>query len=64
MSVEAMGVTVLLLLLTIFSALIGLRMFKKGAPPTPDLAIEEAKRTRAQFEAQKIERDQLERSKT
>jgi len=28
------------------------------------MAIEEAKKTRAQFEAQSIERDQLERSKT
>jgi hypothetical protein len=37
-------------------------MFKRGAPPTPDLAIEEAKRTRAELEAQTIQRDQLERS--
>jgi hypothetical protein len=27
----------------------GLRWIKKGAPPTPDLAIEEAKRTRAEL---------------
>ena len=38
--------TILLLLLTGFAALIGLRMFKKGAPPTPDMAIEEAQKTR------------------
>ncbi len=38
------------------------RFFKKGAPPTPDLAIEEAKLTKAQFEHQGIERDQLGRS--
>jgi uncharacterized membrane protein YqjE len=38
------------------------RLFKKGAPPTPDLAIEEAKKTRAELEAQKIERDQVSRS--
>ena len=42
--------TVLLLLLTIVAALIGLRMMKKGAPPTPDLAIEEAQKTRAALE--------------
>jgi uncharacterized membrane protein YqjE len=39
--------TALLLLLTILSALIGLRMFKRGAPPTPEMAIEEAKKTQA-----------------
>ena len=42
--------TVLLLLITIIAALIGLRMMKKGAPPTPDLAIEEAQKTRAALE--------------
>jgi hypothetical protein len=57
-------VTGLLFLLAILAALVALRLFKKGAPPTPDLAIEEAKRTREQLEAQMIERDQLERSKT
>jgi hypothetical protein len=57
-------VTGLLFLMAILAALVALRLFKKGAPPTPDLAIEEAKRTREQLEAQKIERDQLERSKT
>ena len=31
------------------AALLGLRWIKKGAPPTPDLAIEEAKRTRAEL---------------
>jgi uncharacterized membrane protein YqjE len=56
-------VTGLLFLLAILAALIAMRLFKKGAPPTPELAIEEAKRTREQLEAQKIERDQLERSK-
>ena len=38
--------------LFIFAAIagfIGLRWIKKGAPPTPDLAIEEAKRTRAEI---------------
>ncbi|HKP91888.1 MAG TPA: phage holin family protein [Thermoleophilaceae bacterium] len=37
--------TVLLLLLTGLAAFIGLRFVKKGAPPTPDMAIEEAKKT-------------------
>jgi uncharacterized membrane protein YqjE len=54
-------VTGLLFLLAILAGLLALRLFKKGAPPTPDLAIEEAKRTRAELEAQKIERDQLKR---
>jgi Putative Actinobacterial Holin-X, holin superfamily III len=39
--------TVLLLLFTGLAALIGLRFVKKGAPPTPDMAIEEAKKTQA-----------------
>lgn len=51
-----------LFVLATFAALLALRLFKKGAPPTPDLAIEEAKRTRAELEAQKIDRDQLDRS--
>ena len=54
-------VTLALVLLAILAALIAFRLFKKGAPPTPDMAIEEARRTRADLEAQKIERDQLER---
>jgi uncharacterized membrane protein YqjE len=57
-----MIVFALLTLLAIISALVARRMFQAGAPPTPDLAIEEAKRTRAQLEAQTIQRDQLERS--
>jgi H+/Cl- antiporter ClcA len=55
-------VTLLLFLLALLAGLVALRLFKKGAPPTPDLAIEEAKRTRAELEAQKIERDQVQRS--
>src|SRR3954449_2140417 len=38
--------------LFIFAAIagfIGIRWIKRGAPPTPDLAIEEAKRTRAEL---------------
>ena len=55
-------VTAVLFLLAILAGLIALRLFKKGSPPTPELAIEEARRTRAELEAQKIERDQLGRS--
>jgi len=57
-----MIVFALLTILAIIAALVAQRMFKRGAPPTPDLAIEEAKRTRAELEAQTIQRDQLERS--
>jgi hypothetical protein len=55
-------VFLLLLILAIVAALVAQRMFKRGAPPTPDLAIEEAKRTRAELEAQTIQRDQVQRS--
>jgi uncharacterized membrane protein YqjE len=55
-------VTGLLFLLAGLAALLAFRLFKEGAPPTPDLAIEEARRTRAELEGQKIERDQLGRS--
>jgi hypothetical protein len=55
-------VTGLLFLLAILAALLAMRLFKKGAPPTPDMAIEEARRTRADLEAQTIERDQVKRS--
>jgi hypothetical protein len=41
---------VLLLLFVIVSALVGLRFFKKGAPPTPDYAIEEAQKTKVVLE--------------
>jgi uncharacterized membrane protein YqjE len=51
-----------LFLLAGLAAWLALRLFKKGAPPTPDLAIEEAKKMRAELEAQKIERDQVGRS--
>ena len=56
-------VTGFLFVLSILAGLFAFRLFKKGSPPTPDMAIEEAKRVRADFEAQGIERDQLERSK-
>jgi uncharacterized membrane protein YqjE len=57
-------VTAILFLLALLAAFLAFRLFKRGSPPTPDMAIEEAKKTRAQLEAQSIERDQLERSKT
>ena len=41
---------------------LGMRWLKGGSPPTPDLAIEEAKRTREMLEHQTVERDQLERA--
>jgi hypothetical protein len=56
-------VTGILFLLAILAAFLAFRLFKKGSPPTPNMAIEEAKRTRADLEAQGVERDQLERSK-
>ena len=55
-------VTVALFILAGLAAWIAGRLFKKGAPPTPDMAIEEARKTRAELEAQKIERDQVDRS--
>jgi uncharacterized membrane protein YqjE len=55
-------VTAGLFLLAILAGLLALRLFKKGSPPTPELAIEEAKRTRAELEAHMIERDQVSRS--
>ena len=42
--------SLLLLLITGIAALLGIRMMKKGAPPTPDYAIEEAKKTRIALE--------------
>ena len=55
-------VTVVLFILAGLSAFIAARLFKKGAPPTPDMAIEQARLTRADLEAQTIERVQVGRS--
>jgi uncharacterized membrane protein YqjE len=55
-------VTVVLFLLAALAGLLALRLFRSGAPPTPQLAIEEARRTRAELEAQKVERDQVRRT--
>ena len=38
--------TLILLLLTGIAALVGVRLVKKGTPPTPELAIEEAQATK------------------
>ena len=40
---------------------VGVRWLKGGSPPTPDLAIEEAKRTREMLDQQRVQRDQLTR---
>ena len=53
--------TGILILLAAIAGLLAKRWLSAG-PPTPDLAIEEAKITREAFEHQTIERDQLERS--
>jgi Mg/Co/Ni transporter MgtE len=38
-----------LLIIAAIAGMVGVRWIKRGAPPTPDLAIEEAKRTRAEL---------------
>ena len=54
-------VTVILFVLAGIAGFLAFRWIKGGAPPTPDLAIEEARRTRAELEQQSVVRDQLER---
>jgi uncharacterized BrkB/YihY/UPF0761 family membrane protein len=39
----------ILIVLAGIAGLIGIRLIKRGAPPTPNMAIEEAKRTRAEI---------------
>jgi hypothetical protein len=39
----------ILIVLAAVAGLIGIRWIKRGAPPTPQMAIEEAKRTRAEI---------------
>jgi uncharacterized membrane protein YqjE len=51
----------ILVVLAALAGFVAMRLFKKGSPPVPELAIEEAKRTRADLGAQKIERDQIKR---
>ena len=55
-------VMLLLVLLAAIAGFLALRFFKKGSPPTPDMAIEEAKLTRSQLERQKGSSDKVERS--
>ena len=55
-------ITVLLFILAAIAAFVAQQFFKRGAPPTPDLAIEEAKKTRAELEAQAIHHDQVPRT--
>jgi hypothetical protein len=43
-------VTLFLFVLAGLAALIGTRLVKRGTPPTPEMAIEEAKKTRATIE--------------
>jgi hypothetical protein len=52
----------ILVLLAALAGFLAYRWIKGGAPPTPDLAIEEAKRTRDEFEHMSVERDQVGRS--
>ena len=54
-------VTLLLVIFGVISGLLAARWLKAG-PPTPDMAIEQAKITRDTLEAQNVQRDQLERS--
>jgi H+/Cl- antiporter ClcA len=54
--------TGILVLLAALAGFLAFRWLRGGAPPTPDLAIEEAKRTRQELERQSIERDQVERT--
>mgnify|MGYP003577267892 CR=1 FL=1 len=54
-------VTLLLVILATIAGLLAAKWLKAG-PPTPDMAIEQAKITREALEAQTVQRDQLERS--
>jgi uncharacterized membrane protein YqjE len=54
-------VTLLLFVLAAIAGLVAARLFKKGSPPMPAMAIEEAKLTKADLEAQKVQRDQVSR---
>jgi hypothetical protein len=54
--------TLIVLFLAAVAGFLAFRWLKGGAPPTPELAIEEAKRTRTELEHQKIQRDQVGRT--
>jgi H+/Cl- antiporter ClcA len=59
-----LGFLIVFLLLVVMAVIAGLlaKKWLSSGPPTPDLAIEEAKLTKASLEHQTIERDQLGRS--
>jgi H+/Cl- antiporter ClcA len=52
----------ILTLLAAIAGFVAYRLFQGGAPPTPDMAIEQAKLTRAELEGQTIHRDQVQRT--
>ncbi len=57
------GITALLLfILAAIAGYVAYRLFQANQRLTPDMAIEQAKLTRAELEAQTIERDQVKRS--
>jgi len=58
------GFGIVTLLLIAMGAIAGLlaKKWLSSGPPTPDLAIGEAKATRDSLQSQKVERDQLDRS--
>ena len=49
----------LVIMVGVLAGGLGYRWLRGGAPPTPDLAIEEAKRTRDMLEQQNVQNDQL-----
>jgi uncharacterized membrane protein YqjE len=55
-------VFVLLVLLAAAAGYLAYRWLRGGTPPTPDLAIEEARRTREELEHQAVQRDQIGRT--
>jgi uncharacterized membrane protein YqjE len=52
-------VALFLFILAAIAGLVAARLFKRGSPPTPELAIEQAKLTKAELEGQNIQRDQV-----
>jgi hypothetical protein len=49
----------IVILVGVLAGGLGVRWLRGGAPPTPELAIEEAKRTRDMLEQQNVQHDQL-----
>jgi hypothetical protein len=52
----------ILVVLGVVAGLVARRLLRRGSPPTPDLAIEEARKTRAELEHQTVQRDQVGRT--